>query len=145
MPDDTSDLIDTEDYHRRQRLKEIHKARQEVAKAVHDMEIDDRVNAPLKGETIRLAQNLAVYIQELIPIIEKAGLDDRFTNLPENFEFDNIMQFATTLGRNPETKRPPRMGEIMTIFERANKILAEVRPLIDDSDHEATGEYDDIL
>jgi len=142
MTDDT-DLIDTDDYHRKQRLKEIHQTRQAVAESIQTMEIDKNDPRPLTAEMKHITHNIALYIQELIPIIEKAGLDD-MAELPDEYKFDSLFQFGRTLGIDPDTGKPPTLGEMMTVYEQGNRILATVKPLIDDSDNEAGLSYDDI-
>lgn len=143
MTKEKPDLIDAEDFHRKQRLKEIHDARQEVAKAVHEMEIDDTRPGVLQAEVQRLGQNLAIYVQELIPLIETGGVDSSYVKLPEEHHHANIREFANTMGY-ATVNEGMSLGELMQVYEQANMILAELKPLIDNSDDEAAFDYEDI-
>lgn len=144
MTEDNTDLIDADDYHRKQRLKEIHQTRQAVADSIQTMEIDKNDPRPYTAEMKRVAHNIGLYIQELIPIIEGANLDDDMAELPDEYKFDNLFEFARTLGMVPGTGKAPTLGEMMAVYEQGNRILATVRPLIDNSDGEAAFDYEDI-
>ena len=143
MTEENPDLIDAEDFHRKQRLKEIHDARQEVAKAVHEMEIDNTHPGVLQSEVQRLGQNLAIYVQELVPLIETAGIDPSYVELPEGHHHANIREFANTMGY-ATVDGGVSLAELMQVYEQANMILAELKPLIDSTEDEAGLEYEDI-
>jgi hypothetical protein len=134
------DLADPDDYHRRQRLKEIHKARQRVHKVIDDFEKANRLK---KGNEQRrkLAFAVSMYVSELETIITDTDAD---VSLPEHYPYDDVLAYADSLGRIPaDFDRPDSWPEKMKhtpqpnsvqVFRVCNKVLADVKPLITDDD-----------
>jgi hypothetical protein len=127
-------LADPDDYHRRQRLKEIHKARQRVGKTMGNLD-----EAPKRGvgeeQRRELAYAASLYVAELEPIIEDTDADD---DLPDNWPWDTLGDFADNLGRLPDdhhldTQYLPK-ANTMKIYRICNQILADVKPLIEDEE-----------
>jgi hypothetical protein len=141
-PTDTEDvpdieLADPDDYHRRQRLKEIHKARQRVHNAMSNM---DDTPDPKEAENQRrqLAFAVSMYVSELEPVIRDTNAD---VSLPERYPWDTALQFADALGMIPEDCEPtsatysPKPNTV-EVFRICNRVLANVKPLIEEDDND---------
>lgn len=122
-PDDAeeieSELQDPDDFHRRQRLKEIHQARKQVHKAVNDS----------NPETEDVQYAVAMYAIELLPVIRE--IDDFDTSLPDTLPWPSLHAYADMFGHIDEGNP---INYHTYVFQRLNDALAEVRPLIEDSD-----------
>lgn len=139
MTGDTTDLIDTEDYHRRQRLKEIHQARQRVHEATEEL----RHLASQKDHTnarYNLGVAVSAYYSEIEPLLDVAG---QSIDLPDPLPWDTAKDYADRIGMGED--KPAQQTHSLVVFREINQFLAEVRPLIDESDQEATGDYSDLL
>jgi hypothetical protein len=139
-PDDTAeeepeiDLADPDDYHRKQRLKEIHKARQRVHKAIEQAEHSKKrkVNRAQRRD---LAYAVSMYVSELEPIIRDTDAD---VTLPDKYPFDNVLQYADALGTIPKDVDLPDGNELrytpkpnsIQVYRICNHVLADVKPLI---------------
>ena len=125
-------LADPDDYHRSQRLREIHKARRQVHDCFTSMETyttkDTHNNQ--RGE---LAHAVSAYLIELLPIFRQTDTD---TSLPEQLPWDTFGEYVTTTGHNPVRDAYSNYQTAMTVFETANQRFAEVKPLVepDESD-----------
>jgi hypothetical protein len=134
------DLADPDDYHRRQRLKEIHQARQRVHKVIDDFE---RAKQPRekRQQNRELCHAVAMYIAELEPIIEDVATD---VTLPERYPWDDAPDFAHKMGVVPDSWEPPEdydhnpdyspKATSLHIFRICNRVLSDVKPLITDDD-----------
>lgn len=129
---DPVELADPDDYHRSQRLKEIHQARQTVTDTLNKMEISNRDGySPAKADVTRLSHAVAAYVTELQPVTSQADIDDGLTKLPENSGYNTIHEYSTALGHKAGGGGPANMYETMQVFRQANQILAEIKPLIE--------------
>ncbi len=130
------ELSDPDDYHRQQRLKEIHKARQEVHTTItsYDMPTGSTSAKKNNKQTMQrrdLAFAVAMYVSELEPLIFETDAD---VSLPDNYPWDTIIQFADALGHIPadidsNLSFSPKANSIF-VYRRCNQILADVKPLI---------------
>ncbi|MFC7135033.1 MULTISPECIES: hypothetical protein [Salinibaculum] len=135
------DLADPDDYHRRQRLKEIHKARQRVHKVMDNFDKTERLSEG-RQERRELAYAVSLYVSELEPIMNDIDAD---TSLPDHWPHDTILQYADSLGALPsdadlpekysKLRYTPRQNSVQ-VYRICNQILADVKPLIteDESD-----------
>lgn len=129
------ELTDPDDYHRRQRLKEIHKARQRVHKVVDNF---DRAEYLKEGKKQRrdLAYAVSMYVSELEPLIHDLDAD---VSLPNRYPWDTALEYADSLGHVPDDYErtqcnySPRRNSI-EVFRICNSVLADVKPLITDDD-----------
>lgn len=140
-PEEDSDieLADPDDYHRRQRLKEIHKARQRVHKVIDSFE-DAEYLSEGRQQRRELAYAVSMYVTELEPLIDDLDAD---VSLADHWPYDDILGFADTLGRYPkdfnpdskpdEMKYTPKHNTIQ-VFRICNRVLTDVKPLITDDD-----------
>jgi hypothetical protein len=133
-------LADPDDYHRAQRLKEIHQARQEVHKKLRGFERPKRFDEG-KGQRMELAYAVSAYVSELEPLIDDLDAD---ISLPDHWAFDDILQYADALGVHPSGYNPDELPDkldyspkrnSMQVFRRCNEILADVKPLIEEDDN----------
>lgn len=119
-------VVDPDDYHEAQRLREIHDARREVHRVHRD--IDHYTN---DGEHYRqranLAQAVSAYIYELLPALRAAGVD---TSLQSKLKWDNLEAFATAGGRDFDEGEYPSYQTSMVVFSAANRAFAELKPLV---------------
>lgn len=122
-------LADPGDYHRNQRLKEIHQRRQKVGELIDEM---DPVVQPKNHnrQQLQLARVVSAYIAEIEPLIDQT---EHKPELPESMYWDNIEQFADNMGYKPREEREiPSYQESLKVYRVVNKFLAEIRPLIEE-------------
>jgi hypothetical protein len=129
VPD--TQLADPDDYHRKQRLKEIHKRRQRVHKIADDM---DRYTTSDEHEKQKSSLNDAVslYIAELEPLIDRT---DESPELPDSLPWASVGTFADTLGRYIDedgNSQSAGYRQAMLVFRQCNRYLADVKPLIEE-------------
>jgi len=128
-------LTDPDDYHRKQRLKEIHQARQEVAKKVGDLDVDSSKVGAISFVTIQeLGHAVSMYVNELLPLIETADIDDEMLSLPDACHHDDVVGFAMSMGI-VEDGRPAKPPHSLEVYRRCNAILAEIKPLIEEDEN----------
>lgn len=133
-------LADPDDYHRTQRLKEIHKARQEVHSKLRGFDRPTRFREG-QNQRMKLAYATSAYVSELEPLIHDLDAD---ISLPDHWPFDDILQYADALGCHPNDYNPDGMPDkidyspkrnTMQVFRRCNQILATVKPLIEEDEN----------
>lgn len=125
------DLADPDDYHRTQRLKEIHRARQRVHKAIDGFDYPDK-GSDARAQRQRLAYAVSMYVSELENVISDTDAD---ASLPDHYPWSDVQQYADTLGYIPadfdhETNYAPKRDSIQ-VFRKCNRILADLKPLIE--------------
>lgn len=134
-PIDTTDsedadilLADPEDYHRTQRLREIHEARRTVHEVLR--EIDAYTGrSEHNSQKGKLAHAVTAYITELEPLIHQADVDE---TLPEGYPWDTLSEYADMMGYHEKDGGGEIAGyhRTMFVFRRANTILSEIKPLL---------------
>lgn len=143
-PEDTEEepdieLADPDDYHRRQRLKEIHQARQRVHKVMDSFE-DTQYISEGRQQRRELAYAVSMYVTELEPLIDDLDAD---VSLPDHWPWNDILQFADALGHYPKDSNPPEKPDklkyqakrdTIQVFRICNRVLADVKPLITDDE-----------
>lgn len=126
-----TDLADPDDYHRKQRLKEIHKARQRVGEVVHDNEgvtgKDQHTEQKLK-----LAEAVSLYIAELEPLIYDTEFD---VELPDSMPWDTVHEFADKRGYRPDEESHAHYIHSMKIYRELNRFLSRVKPLVEEQEN----------
>jgi len=128
------ELADPDDYHRRQRLKEIHDARQEVAQKVADLDIHERKTGEIRWYSIQeLSHATAMYVNELLPLIEHTDVSEEDMSLPDGCYHDDITQYAKSMGVGDDNK-PVNPTHSLEVYRTCNQILADVKPLITDDE-----------
>jgi hypothetical protein len=161
-------VVDPDDYNRTQRFKEIHQARQRVtdymAKFEDRMLDNDRKHTPGTAPTFaheQLAFRVALYIMELLPLLEKKGGDDPYMSehFSEASPVDDLQQFAFRSGmlrehtdkrRNKEDRKTSTAVRVTTslrVFQIANKAYADLGMDLEiaEEDGDAGFDYSDIL
>ena len=131
-------LADPDDYHRAQRLRQIHEARREVHKALRETE-----GMASSSEHTNFNYNVAVavsaYITELEPLMDAVEYDDTL----DRSRFRSLREYATTMGDivNDDLEREGKASrrESLFVFRQANRFLAEVKPLVSE---EETNEWE---
>jgi hypothetical protein len=126
------DLADPDDYHRRQRLKEIHKCRQRVHKTLDSTDRYTRLSEH-KKQTNSLIDAVALYIAELEPLIERT---EASPELPESIPWDTVTEYADKLGSYMDDGQHEKAhyAHSLKVFRACNRYLAEVRPIIEEND-----------
>jgi hypothetical protein len=90
--------VDPEDYNRKQRFKEIHQARQRVAKFLSEMGLPDEGGGVYHlREGTRLAHLVSLYIMELEPLIIQSNIDVSALINDEAY-CDSLLEFASAMG-----------------------------------------------
>lgn len=163
----TADAVvtDPDDFNRQQRFKEIHDARQRVADYIAKFEdrlLDDgRRHTPGTAPTWaheQLAFRVALYIMELLPLLEKKGGDDPYMSeyFPERLPVDDLAQFAHNSGMLREhtdqkegrkTNTAVRVTTSLRVFQIANRAYAELGMDLEVAEDEGDAgfDYSDIL
>jgi len=119
-------VADPQQYNQNQRLKEIHKARQEVADHVRDLEINESTGNTVYIYSItELAHKVALYVHELEPLMHRADVDSEMFELPESFSHDTVFEYGAAMGMKPDGN-PVGVTESMHVFSRCNQFMAEV-------------------
>lgn len=130
------DLADPDDYHRRQRLKEIHKARRHVSDKVADLDVNQKKPGRIRTYSItELSHTVAMYVNELLPLMEHADTDPEDISLPDSCFHNNIIEYAKCMGIG-EDGDPVSPHHSMEVYRTCNRILADVKPLITEDDSE---------
>lgn len=139
-PDTTTELTDPDDYHRQQRLKEIHQARQRVHKTTQNL--DHWANkTEHKNAKYQLAVAVAQYYAEIEPLLDAT---DQTIELPDGAPWDTASDFADRLGLYEGANSASAQYNLL-VFREINQFVATVRPLIMDGDDEADTDYSDLL
>jgi hypothetical protein len=125
-------LADPDDYHRTQRLKEIHKARQRVHKTIDGFDNTATKRDDARAQRQQLAYAVSMYVSELENVITDTDAD---VTLPDRYPWDDVRGFADSLGVIPKdfdhpTDYSPKQNSIQ-VFRVCNRILADVKPLIE--------------
>lgn len=138
------EVIDPEEFNRRRRFRQIHEAKQRVSAAVADIEVSDRGELYIDEER-RVAQLVALYVHELLPLIEQsttvsdgemvgAGIDSH----------DSLRGFALSMG---QAEGGVTLETAMRVYAAANRFYAEIGMDLDLQEEERDAEfsYADIL
>jgi hypothetical protein len=134
LDNDRPEITDPDQYHERERLREIHDARQTVHKILRDINpyTQTSEHEQQKG---RLAHAVSAYIAELEPLFIATDVD---TELPEPMPWDTLESYADTLGTRYDKEDPetPSYKVSTYIFRQANAAFAEIKPVVDDETDE---------
>lgn len=131
-------LADPDDYHRAQRLRDIHAARRDVRRVLNEI-VRYVSDSDHHRQQLNLSDAVTAYISELEPLIEATDYDDSLERGP----WDNLRHYADLMGRYPEDARDSRQKnqqagyEVSTyIYRQCNSFLAEVKPLMEPEDND---------
>ena len=128
-------LADPDDYHRSQRLRQIHKARDKVHQ--HFTSFDTYTGeATHNNQKGRLAYAITAYVIEILPILRQT---DTSIALPPQLPWDTFSEYVTTTGHDYERDEYGSYQEAMMVFELANQRFAEIKPLVETDE---TDEWD---
>lgn len=124
--DDEVALTDPDDYHRSQRLREIHKARRTVHNTFTSIDTwtDENTHNNQQG---RLAHAITAYVVEILPILRQTNTP---TGLPNELPWNTFGEFVTTTGYDPHNDEYASYQEAMMVFEFANQKFADIKPLV---------------
>jgi hypothetical protein len=121
---DPAEILDPGDYNQNQRLKEIHTARQEVRKVLGDMK-SQGTRREHDIQHTRLAEAVAFYGHELLPMMDEADWTHEFTETGHPPE--DVRDFIYHMGRFPETEAPYTPKHLtMSVFARLNEFAREI-------------------
>lgn len=139
---------DPHEYNRLQRFKEIHHARQKVAKFLSDFNVADDGVSYKPAEGAKLGYLVSLYIYELEPLIIQSGIDDSEL-VPESLPYDSLRQFANSMGMKKAGKKlkQPKPGDSMKIYSAANQFYAMIGMdlKLKENSGDAGFKYSDIL
>ena len=128
VDDDDGELlvVDPEDYHEAQRLREIHEARREVQRTAREIDTytTEKEHNKQRGA---LAMAITAYIYELLPLIRQTDYDDE---LADTMPWGSLQEYAYRSGALPAGEGRANYEVSMGVFGQANEFLAEVKPLI---------------
>jgi hypothetical protein len=132
--DDDGELlvVDPEDYHEAQRLREIHEARREVQRTAREIDTytTESEHSKQRGD---LAMAVTAYIYELLPLIRQTDYDDE---LADTMPWNSLQDYAHRSGALPADKGRANYEVSMGVFGQANEFLAEVKPLIQEQEND---------
>lgn len=129
----SQELQDPDDYHRRQRLKQIHKRREQVHKTIDGMDFYTKQDEHNRNQT-KLGIVVTTYIAELEPLIDKT---EASPELPDGLPWDDVTDFANRNGAyydDDGNHQTPSYEACTIVFRACNKYLADVKPLIEEDD-----------
>jgi hypothetical protein len=120
-----SEVLDPGDYNQNQRLKEIHRARQDVRDALEEMDhyatSDEHYH-----QHMRLAEAVAFYGHELLPLMDEAEWSYQFDET-ENLPIESVRHFIERMGRfQVADHRYPPKSVTMTVFAKLNQFARNV-------------------
>ena len=125
-------VVDPDDYHESQRLREIHEARRRVTQTFTDC--DPYTNQDEhRRQQAQLAWAIAAYYAELEPLIDAADaepLELGNGDLP----WDDAWEYATSTGYIRDEERYAGYETSMFVFRRLNQFLDEVKPVLEDKE-----------
>jgi hypothetical protein len=123
------ELTDPDDYHRKQRLKTIHRRRRHVHTVIEDLErfasTDDH-----ERQRLRLADAVTAYAAELEPLTLRT---DNQPEVPDWVPWEDVNQYTMSMGQAPEGESVTYQHHV-AVFRTFNRYLAEVKPLIEEDD-----------
>jgi len=130
--DEQPELSDPDDYHRKQRLKEIHQRRQHVAKQLDQADPYTK-NEEHNRQKGRLANAVSLYIAELEPIEERT---DAEIELRDALPWTDAAEYADKMGYVTRDGQPEAASyeKSHAVYRACNEFLAEVKPLIEESE-----------
>jgi len=121
-------LSDPDDYHRRQRLKEIHQRRQRVVKVLDDMDPWTKSDEHSR-QRLNLAHAVALYVAELEPIADRT---DESIELRDSLPWDDATEYADQMGYyGDDDAQIPGYQKSNAVYRACNQFLADVKPLIE--------------
>lgn len=121
---DPAEILDPADYNQNQRLKEIHQARKDVRDHLQERPIQAK-SSEWEGLNARLAEAVAFYGHELLPLMNEAGWSHEF---PDEIPFETVREFVRRMGKLPSgsDSRTPSPPITMIVFDRLNEFTREV-------------------
>jgi len=135
-------VIDPEEFNRRRRFRQIHEAKRRVSGAVADIEVSERGELYV-DEQLRIAHLVALYVHELLPLIEQSDTISDGDMLDDDIStHDSLRGFALSMGEGTGT-----LETAMRVYAAANKFYAEIGMDLDlqEEDRDAAFDYSDIL
>ena len=120
-------VLDADDYSHNRAVREIHDARADVRKKIKELEVQSETGTTLGlYQVTELANQTAVYVYEVLPLVRKADLPDDITELPEGHPHDNIVDFATNMGMKRGADEPCGIARCMQVYDVCNQITDEL-------------------
>lgn len=155
---------DPDNFNRQQRFKEIHDARQKVREYMSKFDekifktSNDRTKTrkPATAPNIiseQLAFRVALYVMELLPLLEKKGGEDPYMseNFPDDDPVNDLEQFAISSGMLRsgvnDHRTAVRVTTSLRVFQIANRAYADLGMDLEVSEDrgDAGFDYSDIL
>lgn len=125
------ELADPDDYHRKQRLKTIHRRRRHVHSVIEDLERFTSENDHAR-QRLRLAGAVTGYAAELEPLTLRTNHQ---IELPDWVPWDDVNQYTMGMGQAPDGESVTYQHHV-AVFRACNRYLAEVKPLIEEDDED---------
>jgi hypothetical protein len=140
-------VIDPEEFNRRRRFRQIHEAKQRVSAAVADIEVSERGELYVDEEK-KIGQLVALYVHELLPLIEQSTTVSDGDMVDDDDEIDShesLRAFALSMGQ--AKKGAVELDTAMRVYAAANRFYAKIGMDLDlqEEDRDAEFEYSDIL
>jgi hypothetical protein len=119
-------VVDPEEYHESQRLREIHQARRQVTNVLQEIEAVGSTSDTLrqKGD---LAIAVSAYYAELQPLI--IANDASPLELPDSHPWDTVREYGAHMGLVGDGEHAEYQVS-MYVFRQLNQLLADAKPLI---------------
>lgn len=120
-------IKDTDDYNQARRLKTIHQARDDVRKARKNVTKGRATTAEHEATHQELAQAVATYGHEVLPLMEQTNWDGDFDDGP----VESVYQFIYSMG-HPDVLTIDRDLDYipthisMLVYGKINKFVAEI-------------------
>jgi hypothetical protein len=125
QPTLAEEVIDPEEFNRRQRFQQIHSARERVATFIADMDIGGTRGDLYRDDERKLAQLVAIYAHELLPLLNESATYQAGDVL-DAFEtpHDTLREFALTMGADGE--EAVGVDTSMRVFAAINEFYAGI-------------------
>jgi len=119
-------VVDPEEYHESQRLREIHQTRRQVTNVLQEIDPVTKTKDHRRQEE-NLVFAVSAYYAELQPLI--IATDASPLEIPDELPWDSVGEYSARMGRNDEGERADYQVS-MFMFRQLNQFLADVKPLI---------------
>ena len=124
-------VIDPDDYHESQRLREIHEARREVSKLIRSIDPYTHEDEHRRQQG-QLGYAVSAYYAELEPLINQSEAGP--LELPDGLPWDDVYEFATALGQDRDKGEAAGYELSLFVFRELNTFLDDVKPILEDKE-----------
>jgi hypothetical protein len=120
-------VLEADEYAHNRTVREIQDARAEVRDMIKAIDVNPGDGASVElYQVTELANQTAVYVYEVMPLVRKGDIPDGLTELPESHPHDSIEGFAANMGMKPGADEPCGIDRCMQVYDLCNQITDEL-------------------